>query len=312
MTTHPKAFISYSWDDDDHKTWVAQLATQLRGDGVDCRLDQWHAVPGDQLPHFMEREIRDNDFVIVVCTPKYRQKSDNRSGGVGYEGDIMAGEISIKQNHRKFIPVLARGEKEDAMPSWIAGKYFVDLRDCQKFADNYRDLFSTIAGTRPEPPRLGPAPTGSRVPAVPRGEAAGGSGFEIRILGVIVDEVTESPMDGTRGSALYRVPFRLSARPSPEWAHFFLDAWQCPPEFSTMHRPSIASVQGDRLILDGTTVEEIQKYHKKTLQLCVNEANKHEAQWRAKLAQQQAAAEERSRAHQQTVSDIASKIEFDR
>ena len=57
----PRAFISYSWDDDSHKQWVADLATDLRNDGVDAKLDQWHAVPGDQLPVFMEREIREND-----------------------------------------------------------------------------------------------------------------------------------------------------------------------------------------------------------------------------------------------------------
>ena len=56
----PKAFISYSWDDDNHKRWVSDLATRLREDGVETILDQWHAVPGDQLPQFMEREIRDN------------------------------------------------------------------------------------------------------------------------------------------------------------------------------------------------------------------------------------------------------------
>jgi hypothetical protein len=30
-STAPKTFISYSWDDDDHRGWVLQLATRLRG-----------------------------------------------------------------------------------------------------------------------------------------------------------------------------------------------------------------------------------------------------------------------------------------
>ncbi len=50
----PKAFISYSWDDDAHKSWVAELATRLRKDAVETILDQWHGVPGDQLPQFMD------------------------------------------------------------------------------------------------------------------------------------------------------------------------------------------------------------------------------------------------------------------
>ena len=93
----PKAFVSYSWDDDSHKEWVAELATQLRADGVETILDQWHAIPGDQLPAFMEKEIRENDYVLIICTPKYRSKSDERKGGVGYEGDIMTAEV---HNHR--------------------------------------------------------------------------------------------------------------------------------------------------------------------------------------------------------------------
>jgi hypothetical protein len=124
---NPKAFVSYSWDDDNHKKWVAQLATRLRSDTVEVILDQWYAVPGDQLPEFMEREIRKNDYVLIICTPNYKQKSDNRSGGVGYEGDIMTAEIFSKGNHRKFIPILARGTWADASPSWLKGKYFIDL-----------------------------------------------------------------------------------------------------------------------------------------------------------------------------------------
>ena len=51
----PKAFISYSWDNDQHKTWVSKLATHLRRDGVETRLDQWHTALGDQFTSFMEK-----------------------------------------------------------------------------------------------------------------------------------------------------------------------------------------------------------------------------------------------------------------
>src|SRR5262245_48794393 len=54
----PTVFISYSWESSEHRDWVRDLAARLRADGVETTLDQWHAVPGDQLPQFMEREIR--------------------------------------------------------------------------------------------------------------------------------------------------------------------------------------------------------------------------------------------------------------
>ena len=111
------AFISYSWDDDAHCDWVRALAGRLRADGIDVSIDRWAAVPGDQLSAFMERAIRENQFVVIVCTPRYKHRSDAREGGVGYEGDIMTSEVLNSQNHRKFIPVLRRGVWSQAAPS---------------------------------------------------------------------------------------------------------------------------------------------------------------------------------------------------
>jgi hypothetical protein len=42
-------------------------------------LDQWATVPGDRLPHFMEKAIRENSYVLIICTPKYKEKSDKSS-----------------------------------------------------------------------------------------------------------------------------------------------------------------------------------------------------------------------------------------
>jgi len=35
----PSAIISYSWDSEEHKTWVREIATRLRRNGVDIKLD---------------------------------------------------------------------------------------------------------------------------------------------------------------------------------------------------------------------------------------------------------------------------------
>jgi hypothetical protein len=151
----PKAFVSYSWENDEHKAWVRALSERLRTDGVNVTLDLWSAAPGDQLPAFMERAIRENDFVLVVCTPTYREKSNRRSGGVGYEGDIMTGASFVSADHRKFIPVLRRGPWREAAPTWAAGKYYVDLSAEPYSESAYADLLSTLLGTRPAPPPVG-------------------------------------------------------------------------------------------------------------------------------------------------------------
>jgi hypothetical protein len=156
--SHPTAFISYSWDDYQHREWVAKWATRLRHDGIDVKLDQWHVVPGDRLPEFMEREIRDNSFVLIVCTPRYKWKSNTRQGGVGYEGDIMTGEVMTLGNQNKFIPILARGTWGEAAPSWLSGKLYIDFSHSSNFEQEYRKLHLTVTGKLPGPPLLGPVP----------------------------------------------------------------------------------------------------------------------------------------------------------
>ena len=302
-----KASISYSWDDDQHKEWVAALATKLREDGVATILDQWHAVPGDQLPEFMEKQIRENDYVLIICTPNYRLKSDGRKGGVGYEGDIMTAEVHTRRNHRKFIPILARGTWEDAAPSWLKGKYYIDLSSADRYARNYQDLIATLLGERPI------APPVRRLPQIGSNLQTKGSSPSdpLKIDGVIVDEVTEPTMDGTPGSTLYTVPFRLSRRPSSLWSTIFVRTWNAPPRFTTMHRPRIARVVGSKIILDGTTIDEVKKYHKETLLLCVSKANEEEALVLERRRQEEDRQRLMTEKHTATVEDIAGEINFD-
>jgi len=145
------AFLSYSWDSEVHRAWVRELAARLHADGVKVDLDQWKAIPGDNLPVFMETAIRDNEYVIIVCTPRYKEKSDKRQGGVGYEGDIMTAEAFVGRNPRKFVPVLRLGEWPNAAPSWLLGKFFVDLRG-RSWRQKYPLLRDTLHKRLPEPP----------------------------------------------------------------------------------------------------------------------------------------------------------------
>ena len=305
-----KAFVSYSWDDEQHKDWVARLATRLRTDGVRTVLDQWHTAPGDQLTAFMERQIRENDYVLVICTPNYRKRSDERKGGVGYEGDIMTAEVLNLGNHRKFVPILAQGQWENAAPSWLKGKYFVDLSSQGKFKNNYPDLITTLLGERGHAP---PVRETSRISSETRSAqpAQSPQSEPLRIVGVFVDEVTEPTMDGTRRSALYTVPFRLSEEPSSLWSELFLRTWDSPPRSTTMHRPGIARVVGSKIILDGTTIEEVENYHRDTLVLCVSRANQEEVRELERRRQAEERQRQKTTEHRATVESIASKLDFD-
>lgn len=158
ITKPPKVFISYAWEDD-IKTWTRELATRLRFNGVEVILDQWYVAPGDSLPEFMENSVSASDFVLVVCTPAYKNKSDSSDpSGVGYEKGVITGELFVKRNQRKFIPVLRKGKWLESAPSWVLGKNYIDLRGNPLDEDNYQELLRTLYGKREPPPPLGTPP----------------------------------------------------------------------------------------------------------------------------------------------------------
>lgn len=149
-----KTFISYSWDNEDHKQWVKDLAQKLRSDGIEAILDEWELALGDQLTHFMEKKIQECEYVLIICTPDYCKKSNDRQGGVGYEDHVMTASIYQKENNRKFIPILAKGSWRDAAPSWLIGKVYVNLSTSESYKKEYSKLKATLLGERPAAPAV--------------------------------------------------------------------------------------------------------------------------------------------------------------
>lgn len=306
MSETPKVFISYAWEDKTND-WVKELATRLRTDGIDVKIDRWQLAPGDQLTHFMEQAVRENDYVLIICTPKYKLKSDNREGGVGYEGDIMTAEVFARGNHRKFIPIFKSGTRETSTPTWLAGKYYINLsNEGNEFEIGYQDLLTTLYNAREAAPPLGKKPHNL--------SSQHNEDFvieeEIKIKGILVDEVTNPKGDGTRGSALYAVPFELNRTPPFDWNDLFIRSWNNPPVFTSMHRPGIARVSGNKIILDGTTIDEVARYHRDTLVLAVEEANKKYKQLTETRNKQEELQRQKDEEHKKRIKDIGGQIKF--
>ncbi len=133
----------------------------------------------------------------------------------------------------------------------------------------------------------------------------------IRIVRLISEEVSTPRLDGTPGSGLYRVPFELSAAPPAGWPAAFVEAWNHPQSYTSRHRPGIASVVGRKIILDGTTVEEVESHHKETLIAAVSQANLQVEQAQQAAAQRRAETERRETEHRKQVEDTAAKVKFD-
>jgi hypothetical protein len=148
MDGKPSVFVSYSWDDEVHKAWVRDLAERLTLNGVVVRLDDWDVQPGQSLTQFMDQHIAACDFVLVVGTPNYAERSQARTGGVGYEQQIISGHIAAGIPREKFIPVVRYGEFKPgptcALPPHFLGIRAIDMRGLGDLEVAFEELLRTI------------------------------------------------------------------------------------------------------------------------------------------------------------------------
>lgn len=142
----PQVFISYSHDSPEHSEWVRRLATELRKSGVDAFLDVWDIRPGDNFVQKIESAIASADHCIVVCTPRYRQVAEQRrSGGVGYEGELIRDALKERsQRHPWLLPIVRAGEGRDALPDWLVDRVYIDWRDDKQYRQHFDQLLQAI------------------------------------------------------------------------------------------------------------------------------------------------------------------------
>lgn len=138
-----KAFISYAWDNEEHKEWVLKLASDLRGHGVDVILDQWNARLGNDLLFFMEQGLTTSHFVLCVCSDKYIEKANGGIGGAGYEKRILAAEMMVGSNKRFVIPIIKGNSRANKLPIFLSGLKYVDF-DNGRYFNNYQELLERI------------------------------------------------------------------------------------------------------------------------------------------------------------------------
>ncbi|HKY03429.1 MAG TPA: FxSxx-COOH system tetratricopeptide repeat protein [Blastocatellia bacterium] len=143
---HPKVFISYSHDSREHADSVRRLSDRLRSEGIDCILDQYELSPSQGWPLWMDRHIRDSDFVLMICTKNYyrrvmREEKPGAGHGVRWEGNLIYQHIYDQgtQNSR-FIPVLLDSGEVEHIPKPLKGAsyYFAQTED------GYEDLYRRL------------------------------------------------------------------------------------------------------------------------------------------------------------------------
>ncbi|MCH9028068.1 MAG: toll/interleukin-1 receptor domain-containing protein, partial [Bacteroidetes bacterium] len=106
-----KVFISYSHDSEEHANRVLSFSNQLVKNGIDCILDQYVDAPPEGWPRWMDQNIKNSDFVLMICTDNYYNrvmgKEEIGKGlGVKWEGKLIYSQIYFDDTkNTKFIPV---------------------------------------------------------------------------------------------------------------------------------------------------------------------------------------------------------------
>jgi hypothetical protein len=164
MTEKPKIFISYSWTNPSHESWVINLAERLVSDGVDVSIDKWDLKEGHDKFNFMETMVKSPDInkVLIILDKKYSEKADQRAGGVGTETQIISPNIYSNVSQEKFIPVVSERDEDGNgfIPAYLKGRIYIDLSEQEHYETNYENLLRNIY-KRPaySKPKIGKAPS---------------------------------------------------------------------------------------------------------------------------------------------------------
>ncbi len=175
----PTVFISYSHDSPEHADRVLALADQLIQDGIDCILDQYETSPPEGWPRWMDRHIRNSDFVIMICTETYyrRVMGEEEPGkglGVKWEGNLIYQHIyGANTENVRFIPVLFEAGNVEHIPTPLKGATYYCLDPEQGYEDLYRRLTDQPRTTKPKLGKLRKLPPRERKPDFLTTEAAG-------------------------------------------------------------------------------------------------------------------------------------------
>ena len=132
-------------------------------DGVGTIIDKWDLSAGQDKYAFMEQMIQDSsiDHVLIMLNREYKQKSDERKGGVGTEAQIISSDLYNKVDQTKFIPIVI--EKDDSgrpyLPIYLNNRIYIDLSENENYEYRYEELLRLIY-KRPQfqKPKLGTAP----------------------------------------------------------------------------------------------------------------------------------------------------------
>ena len=151
-----RVFISYTADSEEHRARVLALAHQLRREGVDARMDTFAQRPGDE---WRRREIGAADFVLAICTDRYRRSFEGKGRDGSPEEAELIGGVAMQRPER-VLPVLLEDGASQFVPLALRSVHAMYL------PEQLPQLLRTLGATGEPAPAL-PARTDAMEAAVP-------------------------------------------------------------------------------------------------------------------------------------------------
>lgn len=153
--TNPKVFISYSHDSKEHQDRVLELSNKLRSEGIDCSIDQYEDSPPEGWPKWMDRNVDESDYVLIICTEIYYKRvkgKDDSGNGIKWESTLIYQKLyNTGSENTKFIPILFDDGKFENIPEPLQGSTFYNVDK----EDEYDKLYWRLRGIKTKKPELG-------------------------------------------------------------------------------------------------------------------------------------------------------------
>ena len=145
-TSDISVFISYSHDSPQHEAYVLAFSDRLRADGINAMIDQYQAAPSEGWQIWMEKQIRDAQFVLLICTETYlrrvmKEENPGKGMGVTWESAIIyqyiynSGAINVK-----FIPIIFGHNNTQHIPMPLQSTTHYDVSTNEGYELLYRFL----------------------------------------------------------------------------------------------------------------------------------------------------------------------------
>lgn len=143
-----KVFISYAWEDQDFAEKILNFSNTLREHGIDATIDQYEENPEQGWPIWMENQIENSDFVLVVCTKIYLEKFKQVQTGKGVSwecGTIYQKLYELQGHNNKYIPIIfSNNDIQNIVPALKPFTFYNVEKNLQKLENRINGIPNTV------------------------------------------------------------------------------------------------------------------------------------------------------------------------